>query len=395
MKKESKSSVSPLKLSQNFYNEGSAKLARRRFRDSLDLFEEALKLDKRNPKIFNKMGIASLYQNYLPEAQRYFERALDLDRDNVEAMNGLSYIYLKKGDVAEATDNICSVLKLRPHEKFARKNFKRINLAENYEIFSAVVHPAEFVALPPKFSISQQESTAKKLRLASVLIIVISMLVIFFVKYEKKNFNVPWSPANRSNSDRLYRSTSPINSNIGASLKSASSQAKSGDRELLKHGEAISILNRIKNLIRNSEFNEARFLFNRLNHSDADSMTKDMATELRKYFRKPDAKRLHWNPKADEIIKKPYLYKDVFVKWLSKAVKNVGSKYIQVIPAKFHSGFIAKNQSVKVILLTDGYKRIRQGRFVEIFGNIVGVDSSGKKGEFKIFIKNEKLKRLN
>ncbi len=395
MKKESNSSFSPFKLSQKFYNEGLAKLACRRFRDSLELFEQALKLDKRNIKISNKMGIASLYLNYLPEAERYFERALDLDCDNIEAMNGLSYIYLKKGNIAEATDSICSILKLRPHEKYAKKNFKRINLAENYEIFATGVHPSEFIALPPKFTFSQKQTTIKKLRVASLLIIFFSLLIIFSTKYEKKSFNIPWAPSNRKNSDRLYRSTSPIKSNLTAGLNKAAKPVQVDNPEILNPGEAMTILNRIKNLVKNGEFNEARFLLNRLNYSDADSITKGMAMDLEKYFRIPDAKRLHWNPKAKAIINKPYLYKDVFVKWLSKSVQNVGEKYIQVIPAKFHSGIIDKKINLKVIVLTDSYKKVRKGKLVEIFGNIIGVDSSGKKGEYKIYIKNEKFKRLN
>lgn len=377
--------------SAEYYRDGMYQLSRRRFADALDLFEEAAKTDRRNPDVYPKMGITCLYLNYLEDAEHYFTRALQLDRDNSEAMNGMAFINLRRDNTAEATDLICDVLRIDPQNKYAGRVFESLKVAENIEAYTASIHPKDFVALPGRFSLSGDSGVPKMLRYFAYSIIIISLVVLAVIIFRGPRLRIPWGKSKKGRT-YLYPSSIPAGSDLGKSFRSALNASYDRSQLVLADGEASAVITRIKMLIQNREYNESIYLYNKIMASHADKMNRSLALQLSRFFESPSYKKLHFNPVASDILRHPYYYKNVTVKWLTRVVMVTNRVFMQVAPARFHNG---KNANVRVVVIARDLPRLQRGRSVEVFGEVKAVDrnASGKKGI--IFITLKKLVKLH
>jgi len=376
-----------------FLEEGTALLSRRRFEDAIDLLREGVRIDRRNPAFFIKMGIASLYLDYLDEAERYFQKALQLVRDNAEAMNGLAFVYMKTDRIADATEVLCDLLKQYPKDKIAKKNFERIKESASIENLQVVIHPSEFVPLPKLVRFKQSETSRRTLRFLSLSIIIFSafmLMVEFGPRFcSRPPIRIPWGEA-RQRSYR-YPGEVPLNTDIGRRLKRAVNRKYDTSARVLGDGEGSALVTRIKGLLDNREYNECRFVFNRLMSSSPDDMTRTMVSNLVRFIRDPDPDSLKFNPTADSITSSPWLYSNVYVKWFSRTVMQTNAVFLQIAPARYHNG---KKESIDVVVVGRDIPRLMAGSRVEVFGSVLGVDSPGGGKRDLLFIMLKRLKQF-
>ena len=376
------------------YGEGLRALSTRRFNDALELFELALKFDRRNPYAYSKMGIACLYLDYLIEAERYFDRALKLDRDNTEAMNGKSFVLLRSDNTIEATDLICDVLKVDPGDRLAKSNFKALKEAENLDAYIAGIHPSEFVKLPKRFFLKKNNSKAIRfLRVISWFTIIAGLFVVGFYYFNPlrilllKGRNKP-----SSNPGYYYPANIQLKSKITESYKRALTGAHDTSDAVLSDEVISRLITRMRSLIQNREYNEALMILNKIMVSNADDTAKSIVKNLKKFIGIPNKDKLKYNPLAENIVKDPYYYKNVFVKWLVKTVNRKNRGFIQVAPARYHTG---KARNLRVVVIGNRFQTIKRGRVLEIFGKIAGVDKARDDKLNVIFIKSKNLKILD
>ncbi len=161
-----------------FLEEGNGLLSRRRFEDAIDVLREGAKIDRRNPEFFSRIGIASLFLDYLDDAERYFERALQLDPDYEEARSGLIFVCMRTDRVSDATEILCDVIKRNPGNKKAKKNFARLKNAESVEKLLAMLHPEDFVTLPRQSRIKLSDAGSRRLRYISLAVILLGVLAL-------------------------------------------------------------------------------------------------------------------------------------------------------------------------------------------------------------------------
>jgi tetratricopeptide (TPR) repeat protein len=71
--------------------------ARKDYVQAIDYFQEALRKDRKNSDLYNKLGLAELKMNNLAEARRSFESSIKQNPKNAEAVNNLGAVdYMKK-----------------------------------------------------------------------------------------------------------------------------------------------------------------------------------------------------------------------------------------------------------------------------------------------------------
>ncbi len=86
-------------------------------------FEEAFKLDPKDPGIQNDMGIMQLYSGRIDEAEKCFRNSLNLDPRYQEAFYYLGRALLKKEHYVEANDNFITSMMLDPDSEIALKAY--------------------------------------------------------------------------------------------------------------------------------------------------------------------------------------------------------------------------------------------------------------------------------
>lgn len=376
---------------QQLFRQGLELLSQRRFSDALDVFEKALTHDRRSSNLYAKMGIACLYLDYLEEADRYFGRALQLDRDNTEAMNGRSFLLLRRDDTAEATNLICDILRVDPANRYARRNFNDLNEAENIASYVAHIHPSDFVALPNRFRFLGKALATRRWKMIAVLAILASLVVLAITFSRRPDFRMPWMGQGRR-PDHYYPSNLPVKTDLGKSFLRAVNARYDTQDAVLGEERISELLTRLRQMIDSHDYNESRYLVNRLRAApDTDAVSKRVVSELARFIKEPGVESLRFNPKASEIVEKPYLYRDVHVKWFSRAVMLTNNNFLQVAPVRYYSG---DNTNLRVIAIGGNIPRVSRGRSVEIFGSVLGVDKEGSDGTPLLFLRLKRLKQF-
>jgi tetratricopeptide (TPR) repeat protein len=89
-------------------------------------YEEALKLDPRNPDAWFWRGRVFLVQKDLDRALSDFERTLLLKPDHVSAHDNMGWIYTQKGDREKAIHHLTQAIRLKPDNAWAYFNRGRL-----------------------------------------------------------------------------------------------------------------------------------------------------------------------------------------------------------------------------------------------------------------------------
>jgi tetratricopeptide (TPR) repeat protein len=74
---------------------GDASRAVKDYLQAIDYFNEALRRDKKDPEIYNKLGLAQLAKGDTASAQIAFQRAVKLNSKYADALNNLGAVYFK------------------------------------------------------------------------------------------------------------------------------------------------------------------------------------------------------------------------------------------------------------------------------------------------------------
>lgn len=376
-----------------FLVEGNGLLARRRFEDAIDVLREGAKIDRRNPEFFSRIGIASLFLDYLDDAERYFDRALQLDPDHEEAKNGLLFVYMRTDRVSDATEMLCDVIKRNPKNRKAKKNFTKLKSAESVEKLLATLHPEDFVTLPRQSRIRLSDSGSARLRYVSLAVILLGVLALlgrFGPRLcTKPPIRFPWGRSDQIR-DPLYPGNLPLHTDIGQRLSRALTAARDSGL-VLGDGEGSQLVARIKGLIDNQEYNEGRYYFNKILASQPDDITLTMASNIGRFLREPDPAALKFNPRVDEIAGSPWLFPGVHVKWFSRAVQLTNGFFLQVAPARYHNG---TNDNIDVVVVGRNIPPRVRGRKVEVFGDVLGVDRRPDGGRDLVFIRLKQIREF-
>jgi tetratricopeptide (TPR) repeat protein len=109
---------------------GDVMMARKRYSEAVEVYEEILKKEPRNAALLNKVGIAYHNLNNLRQARRYYQRAIRADRRFANAYNNLGAIYYQQKSYRRAEREYRRAIEIRPdaaifHSNLASAQFAR------------------------------------------------------------------------------------------------------------------------------------------------------------------------------------------------------------------------------------------------------------------------------
>ena len=101
---------------------GDIFVARKMYREAVDSYRQALDASPRQPRFYNKLGIAYHRLGMLGEAQRSYEEAAKLDSQYAEAVNNLGTVYFAERRYKKAQRTYEKALKIDPQSASVYSN---------------------------------------------------------------------------------------------------------------------------------------------------------------------------------------------------------------------------------------------------------------------------------
>jgi len=372
--------------------EGERLLSNRRFADAFDVLDQALAADRRSPRIIVLMGIACLYQDFADDAEHFFRKAIELDYDNTDARCGLAYVLMRSDRAAEATEQLCDILRVAPHHRFARKRFQELKEAPSIEAYAAGLHPSQFVALPEKkrFEFVNNLNVPPYVRRIAIGIIVVCIALLIYILASQDSGYWKWGAGDDGALDPNFPSGTVLDTDIGKSLARAMKAAENPPEIFLSDPEVSSLLARAADSLKFGNYNEARYILNRILASNADHISMHTARQLENFLKAPDPGKMDFNPELTAIDQEGPLYRGVYVQWLAQVVRATNGTFLQVAPARYHG---SEDDSIQVIVVDDNAHNYARGATLEVFGDVLGVDKIADK-KHVVYVAGKRLVRL-
>jgi tetratricopeptide (TPR) repeat protein len=107
------------------------------WRDSITLFDHALKVTEKNHVARVNLGEALSREGKLDEAIDQFQKALEIKPDDALAYNNLGFVFSKRGKLDEAIDQLHKALEIKPDDASAHNNLG-FALAEQGKVDEAI-----------------------------------------------------------------------------------------------------------------------------------------------------------------------------------------------------------------------------------------------------------------
>jgi Tfp pilus assembly protein PilF len=118
------------------------------WRDSVTLFDHAVKVTRRNAVAHNNLGVALVERGELGKAVAHYREALRIKPRYVEAHCNLAIAAIKQGRLDEAIAHCWEALRIRPGDADAHNNLG-VALAKQGKLHEALAHFSEALRLDP------------------------------------------------------------------------------------------------------------------------------------------------------------------------------------------------------------------------------------------------------
>ncbi len=97
-------------------------MARKRYHQASEFYQQVLKLDPYNAPVANKLGIAYHQLQDLEKARRWYDQAAKIDNNYAEAWNNLGTVYYHRKDYKKAIRYYQRALEVRPESAHIHSN---------------------------------------------------------------------------------------------------------------------------------------------------------------------------------------------------------------------------------------------------------------------------------
>jgi len=120
------------------------------WRNTITLFENAVKVTENNYKALNNLGAALIDKGKPDEALLYFAEALRINPQKTDARNNLANMLFLQGKPDEAVFHYNEILKFNPQKADARNNLANVLSAQG-KLDEAVLHYKEAIKINPEY----------------------------------------------------------------------------------------------------------------------------------------------------------------------------------------------------------------------------------------------------
>ncbi|OHD55936.1 MAG: hypothetical protein A2Y33_10760 [Spirochaetes bacterium GWF1_51_8] len=260
------------------------------------------------------LGMSLIHTGRLPEAESFLQSAFSQNRNDTEALNALAYLELIKGNSETGINFLLDALYLDEENEKLKRNLERIRAAENPALYLKMGKPYTFLFIrlpdqPPLRELMEKAGDVLKKPAARYTAIGLLAAVFIFVIYLIYPALVNFLEAFRA--ERSGISFSQITIKDIEKLVAERENYKI----LLTEGEVKQKFEMAKYYLENKERNKAIIAINELLNSNAHDLVKEHAIILQSFIPDPDPIDLGYIPDCREVLKRPLIFKDVYIKW--------------------------------------------------------------------------------
>jgi len=147
---------------------------------------------------------------------------------------------------------------------------------------------------------------------------------------------------------------------------------------LLSAAEVEQKFNMVKYYLENKERNKAVITINEILNSNAHEQVKEHVIILQSFIPDPNPDSLGYIPDCREVVKRPLIYKDVYVKW-NGTVANLQHKGHDETAFDLLINFVDEGVVDGIALVTiPGWLDIRNKDKVAVYGTIAGIQMDNR-----------------
>ena len=256
---------------------------------------------RENDRYYYILGSSCLLTGDYSGANSYIRRSLQINSVNPETLLSLAVIQLKRNNSKEAIGIWLDILDKQPDNRYAKKGLNLLKKTGVPESISDQFIKKNISALIPGRGFILFHRLIKVLILA--LIISIAAGGIYFASlktisyFQNKNNILPEVILDKS---------------MSIVLSEGNFELEMSEKDVIRSFDRAR-----RNFIDNRD-NEAQIEINRILNSNASENVKDKVKILQSYLKKPDFRYFKNSISYREVIEKPFLFNNCYVKWKGK-----------------------------------------------------------------------------
>ncbi len=349
------------------------------FLGCVNILDEYLVHHEKDLPALKIMGFALIETGKYLEARRYFSRAQAINRNDIETLNALAYLDLSQGDINSGINNLLDALYIDKENEKIKANLEMLKGNKDPKIIFSLTKAREFliIRLP---ELPWMDEFAERffawLKTPSFRLILFiaggGLLALFLT--------LAW-PGMRNwlENYRYTRGFGPGQyQNISIQDIDNLVEQRKNYKIKLDPDDIERKFALIKQNLEMGKRNRAVLLINEILHSNAPEQMKEHTLIFQSFVPDGSPTTIDYNPHYRDVVKAPFLYKDVFIKWQG-TIANLEHKGKEETSFDLLINFV--NDAVVEGMAQPHFPgdiKIRAGEKVTVFGTIAGITLDNK-----------------
>jgi tetratricopeptide (TPR) repeat protein len=363
--------MDPLKLAMSEYRKGKRPLAWKKMSELLELYTAG---NEENVLAWKLLGLAEAENGSMDSASRAFQKASALDRNDAESLNALAWFDLLEGKTDAAVNRLLDALYIDEKNAGFKSNLERIRGARDVKMLARMEKPSSFIFVTlPRRSIfdSVLEAAGGMLagpfgKAALIGAGIVLLAVLGWVFYPLA-----------VNFVRNANFTSEIGKNPIRKVSIQDVEQLVQERQnysvRLSEDDVKRKFSQVKSFMAQRQFNRARILINELLNSNAGEGVKTQVDILQSLLPDTDPDAIDFIPQARDVIRLPFLYKDVLIRW-DGMVANIDHRDQKETSFDLLINFVDEGVVEGIAdCRLDGFQQLRNKDKVSVTGKITGI----------------------
>jgi tetratricopeptide (TPR) repeat protein len=256
---------------------------------------------RENDRYYYILGSSCLLSGDYSGANSYIRRSLQINSVNSDTLLALAVIHLKRNNSKEAIRIWLDILDKQPDNRYAKKGLNLLKKSGVPESISEQFIKKNVYALIP----------GRGLILFHRLLRFLLFTVIIGIAAGGIYFGSLKTISYIQNKNNILPEVT-LDKNMGIVLSEGNFELELSEKDIIK------TFNRArKNFIDNRD-NESQIEINRILNSNASENVKDKVKILQSYLKKPDFRYFRNTISYREVIEKPLIFNNCYVKWKGK-----------------------------------------------------------------------------
>ena len=273
--------------------------------------------------------------------------------------------------------DLLDALYLDEENDMLKRNLERVRAAENPALFLKMGKPYTFLFIklpdqPPFREFMEKAAEFVRKPVMRYVIIVAAAALAGIALYFLSPSIVNWLEAYRM--ERGGASFTQVTIKDIETLVAERENYKI----LLSEAEVEQKFNMVKYYLENKERNKAVITINEILNSNAHELVKEHVLILQSFIPDPDPDSLGYIPDCREVVKRPLIYKDVYIKW-NGTVANLQHKGHEETAFDLLINFVDEGIVDGIAFVTvPGWLDIRNKDKVAVYGTIAGIQMDNR-----------------